>query len=47
MIPGSPKELPRFLAAVWNIFNEYEIADYLASRQRAARKSLRQLLYLR
>ena len=41
------KELPKFLAAIWRIFNEYEIAGYVASRKRAARKSLRQLLYLR
>ena len=45
--PGFAKELPKFLAAVWNIVNEYEIADYVASRKPAARKSLRQLLYLR
>lgn len=41
------RELPRFLSAVWLIFNEYEIADYVACRKPAARKSLRQLLYLR
>jgi hypothetical protein len=45
--PKFAKELPRFLAAVWHIFNEYEIAGYVASRKPAARKSLRQLLYLR
>jgi hypothetical protein len=45
--PAFAKELPRFLAAVWETFNEYEIAGYLASRRRAARNRLRQLLYLR
>ena len=45
--PDFARELPRFLAAVWRIFNEYEIAGYVASRKPAARKSLRQLLYLR
>ena len=40
-------EPPRFLATVWQLFNEYEIAGYIASRKPAARKTLRQLLYLR
>ena len=45
--PAFANELPRFLAAVWHVFNEYEIAGYVASRKPAARKSLRRLLYLR
>ena len=45
--PEFAKELPRFLAAVWHVFNEYEIAGYVASRKPAARKRLRQLLYVR
>jgi hypothetical protein len=45
--PEFAKELPRFLAAVWRIFNEYEIAGYLASRRPATRRKLRKLLYLR
>jgi hypothetical protein len=45
--PKFAKELPRFLSAVWHIFNEHEIAGYVASRKPAARKSLRQLLCLR
>ncbi len=45
--PGFARELPRFLAAVWHLFNQYEIAGYVASRTPAARKNLRQLLYLR
>ena len=45
--PTFAKELPRFLAGVWQVFNEYEIAGYVASRRPIARKRLRQLLYLR
>ena len=45
--PEFAEELPRFLAAVWQVFNEYEIDGYVASRKPAAKKSLRQLLYLR
>ena len=45
--PEFARELPRFLAAVWRVFNEYEVAGYVASRKPAARKSLQQLLYLR
>ena len=44
--PKFAKGLTRFLAAVWHIFNEYEIAGYVASRK-PARRSLRQQLYLR
>lgn len=45
--PDFAKELPRFLAAVWQVFHEYEIAGYVASRKPATRKRLRQLLYVR
>jgi len=45
--PGFARELPRFLAAIWQTFNEYEIAGYVASRKPTARKRLHQLLYLR
>jgi hypothetical protein len=45
--PTFAKELPRFLAAIWQMFNQYEIAGYIASRKPATRTSLRQLLYLR
>ena len=45
--PAFARELPRFLAAVWRTFNEYELAGYIASRKPAARNRLRQLLYLR
>ena len=45
--PAFARELPRFLAAVWRTFNEYELAGYIASRKPAAKRRLRQLLYLR
>jgi hypothetical protein len=45
--PKFAKELPRFLAAVWRMFNQYEIAGYVASKKPATRRSLQQLLYLR
>ena len=45
--PEFAQELPRFLAAVWRVFNEYEIAGYVATRRPAARSSLRRLLYIR
>ena len=41
------RELPRFLAAIWRMFNEYELAGYAASQKPAVRKDLRALLYLR
>ena len=41
------KELPRFLAAIWQVFNQYELAGYVASLKPAARKQLRRLLYLK
>ena len=44
--PTFAKELPRFLAAVWQTFNQYEIIGYIASRKPATRRTLRQLLYL-
>lgn len=41
------RELPRFLAAVWRVFNnEYELAGYVATQKPAARKHLHSLLYL-
>jgi hypothetical protein len=45
--PAFARELPRFLAAIWRIFNEYEIAGYVISRKPKYRNRLRQLLYLR
>ena len=40
------RELPRFLAAIWRMFNEYELAGYVARQKPAVRKELRALLYL-
>ena len=37
--PTFAKELPKFLAGIWQVFNEYEIAGYVASRKPIARKS--------
>jgi hypothetical protein len=45
--PEFAQELPRFLAEVWRIFNQYEIAGYVASLKPKQRKRLRGLLYLR
>lgn len=39
------RELPRFLAAVWRVFNEYELAGYVAMQKPAVRRQLRTLLY--
>jgi hypothetical protein len=44
--PKFAKELPRFLAAIWQVFNQYELAGYVASQKSATRKQLRSLLYL-
>ena len=45
--PEFARELPRFLAEVWRIFNQYEIAGYVASLKPKQRKALRSLLLLR
>ena len=44
--PEFARELPRFLAGVWQVFNQYELAGYVASQKPADRKRLRRLLYL-
>ena len=44
---GFARELPRFLAGIWDVFNPYEIAGYLSSLKPTQRKKLRQLLYIR
>jgi hypothetical protein len=31
--PAFARELPKFLAAIWHTFNEYEIAGYVATRK--------------
>ncbi len=40
-------ELPRFLAAVWQLFNQYELAGYVASQKPAERRQLRKLLFVK
>ena len=45
--PEFGRELPRFLAGIWQVFNQFEIAGYVASQKPTARKKLRILLYLR
>lgn len=45
--PDFREELPRFLAAVWRVFNQYEIAGYVMYQKPRTRKALRTLLYLR
>jgi hypothetical protein len=48
--PSSARNLQAnwpFLVEVWRIFNEYEIAGYVASMKPKPRRELRQLLYLR
>jgi hypothetical protein len=44
--PEFAKELPRFLAAICQFFNKYELAGYVASQKPATRKRLRSLLYM-
>ena len=44
--PEFAAELPRFLSAVWRVFNRYEIAGYLTSLKPKPRKQLRALLYV-
>ncbi len=44
--PEFAKELPRFLAAIWQVFNRYELAGYVASQKPMVRKQLRRLLYM-
>jgi hypothetical protein len=45
--PEFARELPKFLAAIWHTFNEYEIVGYVATQKPASRNRLRQLLFLR
>jgi len=45
--PEFAKELPRFLASVWQVFNEYELAGYIVSQKPAKREQLRRLLFMK
>jgi len=42
--PEFAGELPRFLSAIYCVFNQYEIAGYVATRKPRARKALQRLL---
>ena len=42
--PEFSAELPRFLSAIYRVFNQYEITGYVAMRKPKARKALRRLL---
>jgi hypothetical protein len=44
--PDFAAELPRFQAAVWEIFNPYELRGYMASLKPSARKKLQKLVYV-
>jgi len=44
--PDFAAEFPHFQAAVWEIFNPYELRGYLGSLKPAARKKLQKLLYV-
>jgi len=44
--PEFAAELPRFQAAIWTLFNRFELVAYLAERRPAARKLLRRLLFV-
>lgn len=45
--PEFAAELPRFQAAVYQVFHTYELAGYLASLRPVNRKKLQKLLYVR
>jgi hypothetical protein len=45
--PEFAKEFPRFLAAVWQAFNQFDVAGYVAAQKPSVRSQLRRLLYLR
>lgn len=40
------RELPRILAAIWRVCNEYEVICCVAKQKPAVRKELRTLLYV-
>lgn len=44
--PEFAAELPRFQAAVWNLFNRYELAGYLSSLKPARRKNCKSFFYV-
>jgi hypothetical protein len=42
--PEFAAELPRFLSAIYRVFNQYEIAGYVATRKPGARNAFQRLL---
>ena len=44
--PEFAAEFPRFQAAVWKVFNPYELAGYLTTLKPSRRKKLQKLLYV-
>jgi hypothetical protein len=44
--PEFAAEFPRFQAAVWDVFNPYELSGYLNSLKPSVRKKLQTLLYV-
>jgi hypothetical protein len=44
--PKFAVELPRFQAAVWEVFNRYELAGYLATLKPVTRRKLQKILYV-
>ena len=44
--PEFAAELPRFQAAVWDVFNRYELAGYLTTLKPTTRKKLQRLIFV-
>ena len=40
------RHLRSFLAAVWQVFNQFELAGYVAAQKPTVKSQLRRLLYL-
>ncbi|HEY6330157.1 MAG TPA: hypothetical protein VI756_12535 [Blastocatellia bacterium] len=45
--PKFARELPKFLTAIWQTFNPYELAGYIATLESPRRKLLRGLLFVK
>jgi hypothetical protein len=45
--PEFAQEMPRFLAAIWQVFNQYEVIGYVASQKPATRRQLQGLLFVK
>ena len=44
--PEFAAELPRFLSAIYRVFNPYEVVGYVATRKPRVRKALQRLLLI-